>query len=77
MVRLIINRSDSRCGGCGKSADPHEDAHYRVLGYRPGEGCGETFTSVSSDYFGMDEAIKSFRPDLPFVGFDISDLNED
>jgi len=67
MVTLIINRSDSRCGGCGASASPYEDAHVSRLGYTPGKGCGEPWDSVSSDYFGMDDSIKAMRPDLPWI----------
>ena len=30
---LIINRFDSKCGACGKGADPREEAHETQLGY--------------------------------------------
>lgn len=49
-ARLFINPSDSRCGACGAPADPNEYGHFTRLGYRPGRGCGELWTSVSSDY---------------------------
>ena len=66
MTALIINRSDSRCGMCGKNADPHETEH-RMERMR-GEGCGAPFTEMTSDYTGMEEACKRLRPDLPWKG---------
>lgn len=67
MALLIINRSDSECGACGQPATWSEDAHITRLGYNPGEGCGAVWDAVSSNYFGMDEAVQRCRPDLPFI----------
>lgn len=66
MTTLYINRSDSRCGACNKNADPHENAH--VMERMEGEGCGAAFDSVSSHYFGIQEAVVAMRPDLTWVG---------
>ena len=67
---LIINRSDSRCGNCGRSADPKEPTHEKVLGYSPGEGCHQRFVLMDSDYMGigMREACERLRSDLTWVG---------
>ena len=67
---LIINRTDSRCGNCGLSADPDETHHNRVLGYNPGPGCGQRFVLLDSDYRGdgTPEAAQKMRPDLEWVG---------
>ena len=69
MTTLYINRSSSRCGKCGRNADPNEKAHR--MNRMEGEGCGAKFTSLSSHYLG--EGIKrascAMRPDLPWVDF--------
>ena len=67
---LIINRFDSKCGNCGKSCDPHDQKHVKVLGYAPtGEGCGVEWTHVTTDYTGDEMAgmCQAMRPDLVFV----------
>jgi hypothetical protein len=47
---LIINGDDSRCGRCGKGADPTELAHVTVLTLEGWfAGCGARFVSASSD----------------------------
>lgn len=69
MATLYIDRSYSNCGACGRNADPNEKAH--VMESMVGEGCGATFTAVSSNYTdhdGLYDRIKEMRPDLPFEG---------
>lgn len=63
---LIINRFDSKCGACGKGADPREEAHETQLGYgeHPPEGCGIRWRFVTSDYTNMEEGVSAMRPDL-------------
>lgn len=67
---LFINHWNSRCGNCGRDADPGEKSHVTPMGYgRPPEGCHMTWEFVSSDYTdgnGLHEAIKAMRPDLKF-----------
>ncbi|QZE11728.1 hypothetical protein SEA_KARP_155 [Streptomyces phage Karp] len=55
MAQIIINRSESRCGNCGRQAFMEETGHYTVAGYKDnGEpGCGEVWDSVSSDYLNI------------------------
>jgi hypothetical protein len=65
MTTLFINRNDSRCGKCNKNADPSEIAH--EMAHMVGQGCGTEFASVSSDYCGIDVAVKAMRPDLEFL----------
>lgn len=68
---LYINKSDSRCGACGKSADPYEESHISGDWYNDKRlmGCGVIFTSVASDYTHIGpEDISAMRPDLPWVG---------
>lgn len=59
MAQLIINRSDSRCGSCGKSASMYEAGHYTILGYTENgqPGCLEEWDSVSSDYIQIPEIL--------------------
>ena len=59
MAQLIINRTDSKCGDCGKSANPDESGHYTILGYvdNGSSGCGKEWDSVSSDYINMPEQM--------------------
>jgi hypothetical protein len=69
---LYINPDDSRCGHCRHGADPRETRHVTVLSYYENgpEGCGRTFTAVSSDFhLGVElrTAIREMRPDLPLV----------
>lgn len=70
---LFINLSDSRCGACGKNADPHQTTHDTQLGWaRPQPaGCGVRWTHVSSYYPDMDgflyARIRSMRPDLIWI----------
>lgn len=66
---LVINRSDSRCGECGKPCDPHAKAHDVLLGWGPTNGdpgCGAEWDRVGSDYAGpdMEAAVRRMRPDL-------------
>jgi hypothetical protein len=74
MATLYINKSESRCGACNGGADPYEESHITLLGWRAVndkmKGCGAEFDSVSSDYVnfpGLDEAITEMRPDLPRI----------
>ncbi|XAO35335.1 hypothetical protein SEA_FRANCOB_164 [Streptomyces phage Francob] len=55
MAQLIINRSDSRCGNCGRAAYMEEAGHYKIAGYKDNgqPGCGEVWDSVSSDYLNI------------------------
>ena len=64
---LFINFSDSRCGSCKRNADPGEGAH--TMATMKGEGCGATFTAVSTNYTGsrMEARVREMRPDLPFI----------
>lgn len=64
---LVINRSDSRCGKCGRPAYPQQQAHLDEAGYGPrGKGCGVRWRYVTSDYVGtgIEEATRAMRPDL-------------
>jgi hypothetical protein len=74
MTTLYINKSESRCGNCGHGADPYEESHITLVGWAAVndrmQGCGETYTDVSTDYVnfpGLTDAIKEMRPDLPFI----------
>lgn len=74
MATLYINKSESRCGACNKGADPYEESHITLLGWFATndkmQGCGVTFDSVSSDYYGFPglmEEIQKMRPDLPLL----------
>jgi hypothetical protein len=68
---LFVNRSESRCGSCNGGADPHEESHKTLLGWFAVndalEGCGERYTAVSSDYWGMEADLAALRPDLPLI----------
>jgi hypothetical protein len=66
---LYMNDDYSRCGACGRDADPDELTHLNNRLARP-PGCGARFVAVSSD---MDmtprlrAAIVRTRPDLRFA----------
>jgi hypothetical protein len=61
MAQIIINRSDSRCGNCGKPAFMEENGHYTIAGYKDNgkPGCGESWDSVGSDYLDIPEMVAS------------------
>lgn len=69
---LIINRSESKCGNCGRPANPHETHHISVPSYQPSTspGCGQRWVLARSDYIGYDKTFASIRPDLTWVSFD-------
>ena len=75
MATLYIDRSDSTCGACGGGADPYEESHITLLGWRATndkmKGCGVLFDSVDTNYHylgELEERIREMRPDLPWVG---------
>ena len=74
---LVINRSDSLCTQCGRGCLPWEACHKTMAGYidydKP--GCGAKFIAVSTNYYGMDDSVKQYRPDLPFMGWTERKLN--
>lgn len=65
---LIIGKWFSKCSKCGRNADSSE-LHHKML-HMEGEGCGARFTEVGAEYAGdsAEEACRSMRPDLPFIG---------
>lgn len=70
MTTLVINADDSRCGNCGRAADPRETRHFSVLGWNPDVGCGHLFTAIGSEYSTpiVVDGAKRLRPDLPWEG---------
>lgn len=68
-VVLHIGRSDSHCGACKTSCNPYELSHKEKCGYDQHDGCGATYTHVTSSYAGLgtEEAIKGMRPDLEYL----------
>lgn len=78
MARLIINRSDSRCGNCGKGASPHENAHLTILGYAEhnSPGCGEEWDSVESDYINMGKQMVEWHFNITnLIGLPVYDAS--
>ena len=72
-VVLWVDRWSSRCGACGRSADPKQETHAVQLGYGPengSPGCGARFEAIASEFVGagVDEAVRAMRPDLPYLG---------
>lgn len=74
---LVISRSASLCTHCGRGCLPWETHHTTMAGYADYDkpGCGAKFTAVSTNYFGLDDAVKEMRPDLPFVGYSERKIN--
>lgn len=73
---LIIDRSSSSCGNCGRGCSPLGKTHDVIIEYSAtsGEkpGCGIEWRYLRSNYVGggMAESCKKMRPDLIWVGFD-------
>lgn len=70
---LFINVCESRCGNCGKGANPATTHHFEVLCYgdsNGSDGCGIEWMYLSTDYIGASlvGAAKRMRPDLIWVG---------
>jgi hypothetical protein len=63
VATLHIGRTSSRCGACGKNADPTEAAH--VMETMVGPGCGAVFVAVAASYSGSEDDVQAMRPDLP------------
>lgn len=71
---IVINLFNSYCNNCHKPADPNEGAHTTVLELVPNistEGCGVTWTYVSSDYIGKDveQRIQNQWPQYTWIGW--------
>lgn len=68
---LVIDRSASYCGNCGKDANPNQETHRDITGYNPepGGGCGVRWKHVTSSYFGdnIEQAVRDMRPDLEWI----------
>lgn len=67
---IVIGRTFSHCGNCGKDASPHEKAHETVIGYgEHGPGCRTIYKYVTSDYSGEEnkQACIRIRPDLEWI----------
>lgn len=78
MARLIINRTDSRCGQCNESASPHENGHFTILGYthNGSPGCGELWDSVESDYINMGKQMTEWHFNMPnLIGLPVYDAS--
>jgi len=78
MARLILNRTDSRCGKCSKSASCHEDGHFTILGYTDNgqPGCGELWDSVESDYINMGKQMVEWHFNLThLIGLPVYDAS--
>lgn len=72
-LTLYVNRMDSKCGNCGRGADPHAECHDEVLCYAPikPEGCHVRWRYVSTHYSdegGLHQRISEMRPDLIPLG---------
>lgn len=61
-VILTIGSTSSKCGKCGRNADPSEKAH--TMETMRGEGCGAVYTHVAAQYPGTERRVASMRPDL-------------
>jgi hypothetical protein len=75
---IVIGRSSSSCGACGRDANPHDKSHDVVVGYFAANlpedsperiGCHTEFEYVTSDYSGEDQkqACMEMRPDLEWI----------
>lgn len=67
-VVLIVGSWYSRCGACGKNADPYEKSHDMTR--MEGDGCGAVFTHVQDEHIGIpgsDERMQQMRPDLTLI----------
>lgn len=65
---LLVDRTSSTCGGCGKPALPSALTHANVSGYepKPGGGCGARFVAIrSANRAVTEEDLRCLRPDLP------------
>jgi hypothetical protein len=64
---IVIGRTFSHCGNCGRDADLHDRSHETVIGYGPhSPGCKIVYKYVTSDYSGdsIKVACQQLRPDL-------------
>lgn len=68
---LIVNRTDSYCGSCGRSALPSE-THHTITPGLSGEkpGCGDKFIYIASGYTMMKDKLTKAYPHLIWAGFE-------
>lgn len=66
---VVIDNFHSRCGACGRGADPMEPTHATVVGSERTAGCGVRWTKITSSYFGTreQEVAQRLRPDLQWI----------
>jgi len=67
---IIINRFDSKCGKCGKSATIEDGYHKTVYGYGPEngtDGCGAVWEYIDSDYTGISHLLEEKYPQYKIV----------
>lgn len=70
---LIVSRSSTTCGRCGKGTRIAPTHHIKVVGYGVSDteqGCGERFTAITTDQLGPASsllALVEMRPDLPLI----------
>lgn len=71
---LIVDRSRSRCGNCGKGVLPSETHHKDITDWTPvpGGGCGARFVNMRFGYMPTEDDVrrlKAKRPDLPLIDY--------
>lgn len=71
---LVVDRFSSRCGDCGKSANPFSETHDVILGYgsdNGSPGCDVRWENVTSDYVSpnVKQEVTNLRPDLRYIGW--------
>jgi len=69
VATLYINDDFSRCGACGRDADPKETTHLNEQMAQP-PGCGARYVTVSTDLDmtpRLRAAIMEMKPNLPFA----------
>lgn len=68
---LFVNDDHSRCGACGRDADPEEPAHLTLLWtVEKRAGCGARFIALASDLPKtprLRASLIKLRPDLPIL----------
>jgi len=69
---LFIGLSSSSCGKCGRPAFLDRKTHDEIAGWAPSsKGCEVEWKYVTSTYVGdgLEDRVKSLRPDLEFFDF--------
>lgn len=74
---LIMDRSSSICGNCGKECDPNEYTHTKIVDNNfenKKSGCGVRWKYLTTNSRTIEDLIVKIRPDLELIRQGVDNL---